>query len=330
MFKLAVIQPAVLRAWEHGERERILGLVSAGPQPAGFEIVNDAAHADLVVLLESCSFKTRHDIPDYVELIAQHGPQRLMCINYEDGPPGFLPGLYSSLESFRFDARLHRSWPHLRLPNEQVCSLDEDALAFEPEPELLFTFSGARSHPLRRALFERYETLAGRHKVREIKRWYDHNEAERAQYTADIRNSKFVLCPRGIASYSHRILETMAMRRVPVVIADDWVPFSIAEEGYCLRIAERDLHRVDSLLRQAEGRYQALQAQVRVVFEKYFAPAARYTVALRELIALHLRRRTGADAVEHAQRWESHAFWRRNGWCLDQRLAQRLRRHFAT
>jgi hypothetical protein len=322
--RIALIQPPVLQDWEHGEIDRIRGLIEADPLREGFELTTQLERADLVVVLESCSFKTRHDIPAYQALLAQHGAERLFCINYEDGPPGFLPGLHSSLESFRLDEALHLSWPHLKLPNEQA---ERQGDADDPSPlDLLFTFSGACSHPLRRRLFDNFEERPGRYKVREIKRWYDHNDTERLQYVVDIRNSKFVLCPRGIASYSHRILETMALGRVPVVIADDWVPFSIAESGYCLRIAEADLQQVERLLQDAEAQFPVLQAQARAVFTKYFAPARRYTVALSQLASLHARVGNTLTAQAHLKRWNSRAFWQSNGWCVEQRVVRKLRK----
>lgn len=322
--KIALIQPPVRHDWEQGEIDRITGLLRASEEDLGFSLVPTARDADLVVLLESCTFKTRHDLPAYRALLDAHGADRLYCINYEDGPPGFLPGLYSSLESFRFDADMHRSWPHLKLPNQRA----DLAPADEPgiDQPYLFTFSGACSHPLRRVLFETFEAVPGRHKVREIRKWYDHNEAELLAYVVDIRSSKFVLCPRGIASYSHRILETIALGRVPVVIADDWVPFSIPEDGYCLRVEERRIGEIDRLLEAAEDRYDELRARARDVYLKYYAPGIRYAVALRQLIALHRRRAAHIDRTFLLERWSSRRFWKSNGWCLEQRLARRLQK----
>ena len=322
--KLALIQPAQIQSWEQGEIERIAGLLRAAPFELGFELVSSARDADLVVLLESCTFKTRHDIPMYRALLQEHGPERLCCINYEDGPPGFLPGLYSSLESYRFDPELHRSWPHLKLPNERI---DEtDASTRDAAPLLLFTFSGACSHPLRRALFDKFESRPGRHKVREIKRWYDHNDAERMQYVVDIAQSKFVLCPRGIASYSHRILETLALGRVPVVIADDWVPFSIPEAGYFVRLAECRIDDLEAILGGEESRYDVLSARAREVYQKNFRPDVRYVVALQQLAALSRAKSSCLGQAELKDRWNSRSFWKSNDWCLEQRVVRRLRK----
>lgn len=322
--KIALVQPAALQDWEHGEIDRIAGLLKAGREDLGFALVPAARDADLVVLLESCSFKTRHDIPAYRALVDAYGADRLCCINYEDGPPGFLPGLYSSLESPRFDPGIHLSWPHLSLPNPWAdAGQADDPTA---EARFLFTFSGACSHPLRRVLFDAFETTPGRHKVREIKKWYDHSEAEQVEYVADIVGSKFVLCPRGIAAYSHRILETIALGRVPVVIADGWQPFSIPEQGYCLRVEEKDVGQLKRILEDAESGYPELRAQARQVYLKYYTPQTRYAVALRQLIALHRRCAGRVDKAFLLERWESRSFWKNNGWRLHQRMARKLRK----
>jgi len=323
MKKLALIQPAALQAWERGEVVRVRACVAAERGGLAFEWTDSTAEADLVVLLESCSFKTRHDIPAYRALLAEHGATRLVCLNYEDAPPGFLPGLYSSLESFRFDDAMHRSWPHLRMPNALA---DEGPMAFPSGgPDLLFSFAGACSHPLRRKLFDAFEGHAGRHHVVEIKRWYNHDASEKQAYVRDISRSQFVLCPRGIASYSHRIVETMALGRIPVVIADDWVPFSIPEEGYFLRVPERAIGDLEPIIDAAAASYDALVGKTRSVYARWFSPEVRYRVALNRLCELHTDSTERLNDAELSGRWASAKFWRSNQWAFDQRVIRRLR-----
>lgn len=43
-------------------------------------------------------------------------------------------------------------------------------------------------------------------------------------YALTLRESAFILCPRGVAPSSYRIFEAMKAGRVPVVISDRWVP----------------------------------------------------------------------------------------------------------
>jgi hypothetical protein len=318
--KVALLQPAEIKDWERGEIDRISALVKAAPDCHQFTLVASPDAADLVVLLESCSFKTRKDIGAYESLPFLRNPFRLCCINYEDGPPGFLPGLYSSLESHRFDPAIHVSWPHLRLPNEHSERRPVDAS--RTSYDMLFVFSGACSHPLRRRLFE--EVGSGRRSsVRRIDKWYNHSESEKLEYVDEILRSKFVLCPRGLASYSHRIVESLALGRVPVVIADDWVPFSIEESGYFVRIRERDIGRIEALLTKVEPGYEQMQHTARVVYRRYFAPEVRYSVALNRLCKIYASQLRDIECASLTKRWNSRSFHYRNGWCLEQRVLRR-------
>lgn len=320
---IALVQPPVLQKWEHGEIPRIMRCLEGGAAAARFILKADPQQADLVVLLESCSFKTHHDIPAYRELPYLRDQCRLYCINYEDGPPGFLPGLYSSLERFRFDPALHLCWPHLRFPNELIDDLPASSRSMPPD--LLFSFSGSCSHPMRRRLFDGVKS-SNRWVIREINKWYNHNAGEKQGYVDEILRSKFVLCPRGIASYSHRIVETMALGRVPVVIADDWVPFSLDDRDYFVRIAEKDIGRVASILSELEADYERYRMAAVRVYQQYFAPDVRYTVAINKLCDFYRQRSTSINFETLDRRWRSRKFHHSNGWCLEQRVTRRARR----
>ena len=326
--KIALIQPREVMDWERGELARIRTQVNTNSHRNEFTLTPTPNEADLIVLLESCSFKTWHDIREYEALASLPSRASVCCINYEDVPPGFLPGLYSSLEATRFDPAMHVSWPHLRLPNEKAECAPPAPLA--AEPSLLFTFSGSCSHPLRRRLFNRFSgSPTKEHKVVEVRKWYNHDEAEKTAFVADIVNSRFVLCPRGIASYSHRIIETMALGRVPVIIADHWVPFGIPENEYYLRIPERDVAHVDVILREQADRYPQLHRNVIAVYAKYFARETRYSVALNRLAVLFRDKLVDHDLGLLRARWHSRAFWKSNGWCLEDRLVRRVRKLIA-
>ena len=155
MINIALIQPNFIKDWERGSIERISSLVKKNPGLNNFKLVDSEADADLIVLLDSCTFKTQKNIKDFKNILhLNEGNKRLCTLNYEDSPPGFLPGLYSSLESFKFDASIHISWPHLVLPNEKISggSFNEKSTT-----TTLFTFSGACSSGVRRKIFDFYK-----------------------------------------------------------------------------------------------------------------------------------------------------------------------------
>jgi hypothetical protein len=317
---VALIQPEIVQTWEVGEIERITELVKRASAHNRFVMSPAPDSAELVILLETCSYKTQHDIPWYRQLPYLQEPLKLCCINYEDGPPGFLPGLYSSLESYRFEPSLHISWPHLRLPNELAELPLHDAGT--TEDEFLFVFAGACSHPFRQKLFDQVKS-GKRASVRLVNKWYNHDDADKRRYVDDIRRSKFVLCPRGLASYSHRIVETLAMGRVPVVIADDWVPFSIEETGYYVQIREADVAKIESLLTAIEPVYESYRRAAGDVYRKYFAPEVRYSAAINRLCQLQSERLADLDLATLTRRWSTRAFYHSNGWCLEQRIARK-------
>jgi hypothetical protein len=244
-----------------------------------------------------------------------------LVINYEDAQVGAIPGLYSSVESPNFKPNFHLSWPHLHFPNKYV---DERGSTSLPEIEWLFSFTGSCSHAFRQRLFERYSHRTDDIHVQEIKRWYNHSETEALNYVTEIQKSAFVLCPRGIASYSHRIIETLALGRVPVVIADDWTPFSIDESDYLIRVAEKDVDQLEEILRRAMNDYAQIQARAQAVYLHYFSPSQRYPMALKKLaqLAETLSPNIDSDFLKH--RLNSRDFRAQNGWLVHQRIRNRL------
>ncbi len=322
MINIALIQPDIIRDWEKENIQRICSLITKNENLNEFKLVTGTEDAHLVVLLESCLFKTQRNIKDFENMLHfNEGHRRLCTLNYEDSPPGFLPGLYSSLEAFRFDPSIHISWPHLILPNEQV---NERRLNGETQANMLFTFSGSCSNPVRRQIFNLYIRHSDKYKVTEVKKWYNHNEAEKRSYIDDILQSKFVLCPKGIASYSHRITETLALGRVPVVIADDWVPFTIPEENYFIRVEENAISNLIQILERKENEYEKLKTNAVRVYNKYFNPRLCYSIAFNQLAELYTRQLLEINSDFIRRRWNSRKFWKNNRWCIEDRVMRKI------
>ena len=328
MKRIFLKQPARLNSWEIGEADRISCEVADTAHPRNYVLVDSEKEADIIVVLESCSFKCHNDLDYYRELIELWTSERIaLVLNYEDGPPGVLPGLYTSLEAHKFDRNIHLSWPHMRFPNERIldtgdaCKLDYD---------YIFSFMGSCSHPLRREIFALYEHGSKKDGVfvQEVKRWYNHDENEKESYINKIKKSAFVLCPRGIASYTHRIIETLALGRVPVVVADDWVPFSIPERDYFIRISESDVGSIDKILTNEVFKYGELWKKSTVVYNKYFEQSRRYSIAFDRLVALSDRMPNYVNRDYLLTRLRSSEFYKMNGWLFSQRLRSLLKRRW--
>ncbi|MEH6406780.1 MAG: exostosin family protein [Leeuwenhoekiella sp.] len=325
MKKLFLIQPKRLKDFEIEELPRISNLINKNPSINNFQLTTDLKEADIAVIFESTTFKTWKNIDDYKELVQFYLEKDvpLFCVNYEDGPPGFLPGFYTSLEKPKFNTAIYRSWPHLRLPNEKIEGIEHtNSINYQ----YLFSFAGSCSNPFRRILFDTFKSESSNYKVKEIDRWYNHSEDEKDSYVKDILSSYFVLCPKGIASYSHRIIETMALTRVPVIIADDWVPFSIEEDNYYIRVAEKDIYKLEAILEEKLVKYNTIKKNVSHVYNKYFKEDIRYSILLNHMVEL-AEEIDYKDKIEYLFKyWHSKEFFKLNKWLITQRIAGKLRK----
>lgn len=328
--QIALVQPAEICEAEANDIPRITAEIAAAQPAPQFGLTPNQADADLIVLLEANIFFGREKITYYQDLPWLQAASRFCVVNYEDRPAGFLPGMYTSLLVRNFDPHLHVSWPALRFYNHLVESeayrIAEQGVP-DNDDEWLYSFLGSASNPVRRVLLDnpRHEHNGGN--VIEIKRWYDHTNGEKQRYVDVLKSSSFVLCPRGVAAYSHRILEALALGKVPVVIADDWVPFSIDSADYYIRIREADAPRVADILRcEYASAVPLLKQKAHAVYRRYFDVRFRHMLAFERLLRLqaeHLRHLSRDFLV---RRWKSSRFWRGNGWAIDQRLHKRLRR----
>jgi len=292
--KVFVTQPqhSKLQHWEVNRvpyiRRIVAEAISAYPDLSLLELSDTPEKADIIVMLESC-IKT----PNYIDELAQEEiihlkPFRVYTLNYDDQPLGFLPGLYTSLDRQNFDAQYHLSWPYLNSPNYLV----DNYIVQEDQPSqnsLLFTFSGSCTHPLRRRIFSTYSQDSDSYRVVEVDWRPKHDENGEFNYMQDILRSKYVLCPRGVAPYSHRIFETITLGKVPVIIADDWIPFSIPETGYYIQIQEKDILDIPIILQNLESSYEDMISKVNFVRKKYFLKPRKYAVAIAQLANLHSR-----------------------------------------
>jgi hypothetical protein len=287
----------------------------------------DPARADVIILWEGFEYKTI----DYISVLEndptlrQHA-DRCYAINYDDHPEGFLPGLYTSLERPFFNAAIHRIWPFMLMNNPMVYNLTWNEVMQAP-PKLLFSFTGAASHAVRKRLFGLYAGKTGNFPVEHINKWYNHGEAERKRFIDIALDSAFCLCPHGYCSYTPRITEIMAMGRVPVVIADDWIPFAFEDNiSYYIRVAERDIEHLPDILSQRAREAEEIGRSARLLWEKYFSPNRRVVAALECIVQLsQLAPRFSFEELR--ARWRSPEFLDALGWTRRRQFALRVEQH---
>jgi len=102
----------------------------------------------------------------------------------------------------------------------------------------------------------------------------------RRQYLANMLESDYILCARGIGNYSIRLYETLCLGRIPVFINTDCVlPFEqwIDWKQYCVWVEEQDIpHIADKVMEFHEqlspGQFQDLQRACRQLWVEWLSP----------------------------------------------------------
>jgi Exostosin family len=285
----------------------------------------DEDSADLIIVLEPVSFKTK----EYAEVLRSMRSinccsTRVFTINQDDGPLPFLPGIYAAMPRVRFEQGFTIAGGYLvDSPNRFVTKL---VCSGEHPPKYLFTFRGALSSPVRKRMARDWSAISDHRpntRFTAIDAWFNHTEEQKREYVQDILDSKFVLCPRGQGTVSHRLFEVMQLGRVPVIIADDWVePSGPDWAEFSLRVPESAIHSVSKLLADREPEYPQMARKARESWESFFAPEVRLSWILNQLEDLRTRR--GNRSTDFRSRWSRRGFYRGNLGTIWSRIGKRL------
>jgi len=305
---------------------RVRELFERSSDRRGHELADCASNADLVLYLEPNGWRDRA----YAEVLLREEnirrfPEKCFAYNYADYFLGFLPGLYVGLpRRHALDSRF-ASWSYvLGLPNRFV---EEFALEREHRPpSRLFSFRGSDSATVRRTIFAHAATWSAVARIVELRgvSFYQVPEELQRIYAEEMVDSQFALCPRGLGASSHRLFETMALGRVPVILSDDWTPPAGPDwPTFSLRIAEKDVAQLPELLREAEQRAPTMGLAARRAWETWFAPTV-VVPRLFDRLATLQRDHQGVPP-DYGRQWRSSAFYRPYGLALEQRLWRNLR-----
>jgi hypothetical protein len=290
-----------------------------------FSLADDEEHADLIVILEPVSFKSKPygDVLRSMPCV-ERDPMRVFTINCDDGPLPFLPGIYAAMPGNRFEKGFTLAGGYLvNSPNPLVAEIDRPHHFC---PEYLFSFRGACSSLVRKKMLRCRAVICADERIArftEIDRWFNHSDIEKREYVEEILKSKFVLCPRGQGTVSHRLFEVMQLGRVPVIIADDWVaPDGPRWSDFSIRVAESDILSIPACLSDRESAFETMAKKARAAWEENFSPDMRVALMLGQLETLRAER--NGREVDYRIRWPRRQFCRGNLGTIWSRARKRL------
>jgi hypothetical protein len=247
------------------------------------DLTEDPRNADIILFVETISTFTYRN--HYFQQVKKHPVYRQFCqkcylFASADKIIPFLPGIYASIERRWYSPTWTRSgfYPGVKE------GVDEEYDASH-EPSLLFSFVGsADTHSVRsRVMRLRHpdgllvdsnaESLAAAHAERPAMSSGD----SRARYVRSIKDSAFVLCPRGGGTSTFRLFETMMLGRVPVVISDQWVPPDGPNwETFSLRVKESEVDTLPARLEARAADAPCMGRAARAAWSEWFSSPAYF------------------------------------------------------
>lgn len=208
---------------------------------------------------------------------------KVFVYDERDRPFYTFPGIYPS--ATRSQALRHAM---IGGPYAEVIgsASDKPCEAAQP-PDLLFSFRGGLSHPIRKQVLNLKHPRAVLEDSSAVNFFADLGAEvawARRRYQSLMHRSKFVLCPRGTGPSSFRLFETLAAGRVPVILSDAWVPPPYVDWDACaIRVRERDALRVPQLLEELEPQWEARREHAVRTWNAAFAQEAAWESLSRGL-----------------------------------------------
>jgi len=309
------------------EGAALRGLRSLLLQQPGVVEVAHAEASDAVILQEPVSFKEWRYVP---RLLADPliGPRlaRVYTVNQDDCATGLLKGAYTSLPQRRFDGRRHVLIPYSSFPNPLISQVDPANL---PPPTHLASWRGnPMSAPFLREALLKQLGARPEFRVERSSSWLNHNADEHRHYLELLAAGWFSLCPRGWSPITYRIYESLALGRVPVLLADGLVlPQGPNWPAISLRVPERQLSALPELLEERLGYAAAMGQRGRQAWLEHYSPARLLPGIAAALLAL--MRSDQQSPADHELERRRLQGWRMawgNRWTPPQRLINRFQR----
>ncbi len=257
-------------------------------------LTTDEAAADAILLTDAVGGPRLADALLNDQAVKAHW-EKVFIHSEEARPFRLLPGLYTSLPSHVGDEDIARAIGYpCWTPNAMNLCIDMSAQAAPArEPDLLYSFVGRRSHPVRERLFEASHPATTTF-VADSTQTYRHftgavaspGEAQRSYVDIALR-SRFALCPRGWATSTLRVYEMMALGVSPVVLADRWVaPRGPDWKSFAVFVPERQVADLPRILAERRDEWRTMGTAAFEAFRAYFAPQRQFrtlTEALADL-----------------------------------------------
>jgi hypothetical protein len=258
VFLITTAHDTPARPWHTANLDRVKRAASAY-RGDDFRVADSPESADFLLFVDS-------DEPFLGDVMRsplyRRFVERSFVHNVSDAAIPVVAGMYPDLEG-----PLRR--PELQLGAFYLRSFDNKALSVPPpdrrEPKWLFSFVGnVNTSPAVRG-----RILALQHSRGFLLNRSSGLRDDDLDFVETLRNSKFVICPKGLGPTSWRFYETMMAGRAPVIVSDLWVPArDIDWPSFSIHVPERDVESIPAICETNESRAAAMGQRAREEWER--------------------------------------------------------------
>jgi Exostosin family len=259
---------------------------------SNFRIVNSSSEANIVLYLEG-GYLGLSDLPRVLARVRAAPDAMHFLFSESDWPFPMLPGAYPSL------SRAH-PWAHgwAFLPRANAEGSGAAKSNTDTEQKFLFSFLGrVATHPIRKRVEMLNKASTPCLDIEDGPKYFRSFDYSKT-YVDLMKQSKFVLCPRGFGVSSIRIFEAMSLGRVPVIISGQWQPPpGIRWSECCVVIREDEIARIPAILNELHGNAGSMGRRAREFYEENFAPNVFIDRLLKKLLSNYGDLRFSVDAI---------------------------------
>lgn len=251
----------------YSDSEPIQSFLKLASHGRRHRLATRAEEADAILFVENSRY---HDDAFFSrlrnhELVRSHR-DRCFMYNEHDHPWCVLPGIYCSMPRRWFNRRRQRATRYIKLLNP----VDTDP---SDSPDILFSFLGNSQNEVRKNILRLRHPRAILEDTSSFRAFFDKEPSRQHRHYAEVlRRSKFVLCPRGSGTSSIRLFETMRAGRVPVIVADQWVPPEGPDWAACsVRVRESDIDNIPQVAVKMETIWPEMAGAARAAWKEWFS-----------------------------------------------------------
>lgn len=209
------------------------------------------------------------------------GDQKYFTVSQHDDAP---------LEQLPADTLCFSAGGNIRggniIPIPLVCSKLPVQLPEKLPRNILASFVGSNTHPIRMKLFEACRNINNISFY--MKGWTPSvGRAELETFVNVTANSKFALCPRGYGLNSFRLYEAMQLQTIPVIITDEYyLPWEdeLNWQEFSVLVEEDQIPYIPEILEAFSDEYlENMRNKIKEVYDSHFSLDGMYNNILKRI-----------------------------------------------